>query len=110
MPKKGKTNSSLKSWVSFVKKVQKEENITYPEAMKRASVRKSEWKRGGGESNGDSSSSSSMGESSSPASESINMGYTNSSGGGRKKTKKVKKSRKSRKSRKTRKSRKSKKN
>jgi hypothetical protein len=44
---KGKTNSALKSWVTFVKKVQKEENITYPEAMKRAKVRKSEWKRGG---------------------------------------------------------------
>lgn len=46
---KGKTNSALKSWVTFVKKVQKEENISYPEAMKRAKVRKSEWKRGGGD-------------------------------------------------------------
>lgn len=44
---KGKTNSALKSWVMFVKKVQKDENISYPEAMKRAKVRKSEWKRGG---------------------------------------------------------------
>lgn len=44
---KGKTNSALKSWVTFVKKVQKEEGITYPEAMKRAKARKSEWKRGG---------------------------------------------------------------
>ena len=44
---KGKTNSALKSWVTFVKKVQKDENISYPEAMKRAKVRKSEWKRGG---------------------------------------------------------------
>ena len=44
---KGKTNSVLKSWVTFVKKVQKEEGITYPEAMKRAKARKSEWKRGG---------------------------------------------------------------
>ena len=42
-----KINPALKSWVTFVKKVQHEEKITYPEAMKRASKRKSEWKRGG---------------------------------------------------------------
>jgi len=60
---KGKTNSALKSWVTFVKKVQKEENITYPEAMKRAKVRKSEWKRGG-------ASSSMMEDTSSPMSSS----------------------------------------
>lgn len=39
------TNSALKSWVSFVKKVQKEEKLSYPAAMKRASQRKREWKR-----------------------------------------------------------------
>jgi hypothetical protein len=44
-----KVNSALKSWVAFVKKISKEENISYPKAMKRASKRKSEWKRGGGE-------------------------------------------------------------
>ena len=43
-----KVNSALKSWVEFVKKISKEENISYPKAMKRASKRKSEWKRGGG--------------------------------------------------------------
>ena len=42
-----KVNSALKSWVEFVKKISKEENISYPKAMKRASKRKSEWKRGG---------------------------------------------------------------
>lgn len=42
-----KVNSALKSWVAFVKKISKEENISYPKAMKRASTRKSEWKRGG---------------------------------------------------------------
>ena len=42
-----KVNPALKSWVAFVKKVQHEEKITYPKAMKRASIRKSEWKRGG---------------------------------------------------------------
>jgi len=35
-----KVNKSLKSWVSFVKKVQKEEGLGYSEAMKRAKVRK----------------------------------------------------------------------
>ena len=52
--KKGKTrkgNKMLSSWVAFVKKVQREENISYSDAMKRASARKKEWKRGqtGGE-------------------------------------------------------------
>jgi hypothetical protein len=42
-----KVNSALKSWVAFVKKISKEEKISYPKAMKRASTRKSEWKRGG---------------------------------------------------------------
>ena len=42
-----KVNPALKSWVAFVKKVQHEEKITYPKAMKRASIRKSELKRGG---------------------------------------------------------------
>ena len=42
-----KVNPALKSWVKFVKKIQHEEKLTYPEAMKRASKRKSEWQRGG---------------------------------------------------------------
>ena len=42
-----KVNSALKSWVAFVKKISKEENISYPKAMKRASKRKSEWQKGG---------------------------------------------------------------
>lgn len=41
--KKGKN-----SWTSFVMKIKKEENLpSLKEAMKRASERKSEWKRGG---------------------------------------------------------------
>ena len=44
---KSRRNSILKSWVNFVKKVQKDEKISYSKAMSRASVRKSEWKRGG---------------------------------------------------------------
>jgi hypothetical protein len=47
--KKGKTrkgNKMLSSWVAFVKKVQKEEQISYSQAMKRASARKKEWKMG----------------------------------------------------------------
>jgi len=47
--KKRKGNPVLASWRKFVTKVQHEEKITYPEAMKRASKRKSEWKRGGGD-------------------------------------------------------------
>ena len=52
--KKGKSrkgNNMLSSWVAFVKKVQKEEQISYSQAMKRASARKKEWKMGqmGGE-------------------------------------------------------------
>ncbi len=37
----------LKSWRKFVRKVQHEEHLSYPKAMKRASQRKSEWQRGG---------------------------------------------------------------
>ena len=48
--KKRKTNSSLSSWIQFVKKIEKDEGITYKEAMVRASARKSEWKRGGSDS------------------------------------------------------------
>lgn len=45
--KKGKANNMLKSWVLFVKKIQKDENIaSYKDAIKRASERKSEWKKG----------------------------------------------------------------
>ncbi len=48
---KNKGTSILKSWVAFVKKVQKEEHISYRDAMYRAKARKSEWKKGmkGGE-------------------------------------------------------------
>lgn len=41
-----KGNKMLSSWVAFVKKVQHEEKIPYSQAMKRASARKKEWKRG----------------------------------------------------------------
>jgi hypothetical protein len=44
--KSRKGNKMLSSWVSFVKKVQKEEQISYSQAMKRASARKKEWKMG----------------------------------------------------------------
>ena len=42
---KNKGTSILKSWVAFVKKVQKEEHISYRDAMFRAKARKSEWKK-----------------------------------------------------------------
>jgi hypothetical protein len=45
--KRGKANNMLKSWVSFVKKIQKDENIpSYKDAITRASKRKGEWKKG----------------------------------------------------------------
>jgi len=71
---KGRNNSALKSWVMFVKKVQKEENISYPEAMKRAKARKSEWKRGGAMTDEDTSSSSSSSSTSSSTSSPLMMG------------------------------------
>ena len=49
---KRKVNKSLKSWVKFVKKVQKEEKLNYKEAIHRAKIRKDKgekWMTGGGE-------------------------------------------------------------
>ena len=49
---KRKVNKSLKAWVTFVKKVQKEENLSYKDAIHRAKVRKDKgekWMTGGGE-------------------------------------------------------------
>lgn len=45
-----KGNNGLKAWVTFVKKVQKEENISYKDAIHRAKVRKDKgekWMTGG---------------------------------------------------------------
>ena len=47
---KRKVNKSLKSWVKFVKKVQKEEKLSYKEAIHRAKIRKDKgekWMTGG---------------------------------------------------------------
>lgn len=47
---KRKVNKSLKAWVTFVKKVQKEEKLSYKEAIHRAKVRKDKgekWMTGG---------------------------------------------------------------
>jgi hypothetical protein len=47
---KRKGNKSLKAWVSFVKRVQKEEKLSYKDAIHRAKVRKDKgekWMRGG---------------------------------------------------------------
>jgi len=49
---KRKVNKSLKAWVAFVKKVQKEEKLSYKDAIHRAKVRKDKgekWMRGGGD-------------------------------------------------------------
>jgi hypothetical protein len=45
-------NASLRAWVTFVKKVQKEEGVSYREAMMRAKKRKDKgekWRGGAGE-------------------------------------------------------------
>jgi len=58
---KRKANKSLKAWVTFVKKVQKEEKLSYKDAIHRAKVRKDKgekWMMGG-----QTSSSETMGES-----------------------------------------------
>ena len=47
---KRRVNPALGKWVAFVKKVQKEENISYKEAMTRAKARKDKgekWMEGG---------------------------------------------------------------
>jgi hypothetical protein len=47
---KRKANKSLKAWVTFVKKVQKEEKLSYKDAIHRAKVRKDKgekWMVGG---------------------------------------------------------------
>ena len=47
---KRKVNKSLKAWVTFVKKVQKEEKLSYKDAIHRAKVRKDKgekWMVGG---------------------------------------------------------------
>jgi hypothetical protein len=49
---KRKVNKSLKAWVAFVKKVQKEEKLSYKDAIHRAKVRKDKgekWMTGGAE-------------------------------------------------------------
>ena len=49
-------NASLRAWVTFVKKVQKEEGVSYREAMMRAKKRKDKgekWRGGGEGANGD---------------------------------------------------------
>jgi hypothetical protein len=47
---KRKVNKSLKAWVAFVKRVQKEEKLSYKDAIHRAKVRKDKgekWMKGG---------------------------------------------------------------
>ena len=49
---KRKVNKSLKSWVAFVKRVQKEEKLSYKDAIHRAKVRKDKgekWMMKGGD-------------------------------------------------------------
>ena len=53
---KRKVNKSLKAWVTFVKKVQKEEKLSYKDAIHRAKQRKDKgekWMKGGYDPNED---------------------------------------------------------
>ena len=66
-----KVNKSFKAWVTFVKKVQKEEKLSYKDAIHRAKIRKDKgekWMTGGEKLSNSSSSSSS---SSSPTNDEI---------------------------------------
>jgi len=59
---KGKANKGLKAWVAFVKKVQREEKLSYKNAIHRAKIRKDKgekWMSGGALSSSMSSSTSS---------------------------------------------------
>ena len=59
---KRKVNKSLKAWVAFVKRVQKQEKLTYKDAIHRAKVRKDKgekWMMKGGDDDYDDKSSSS---------------------------------------------------
>jgi len=66
-----KVNKSFKAWVTFVKKVQKEEKLSYKDAIHRAKIRKDKGEKWmtGGETRSNSSSSSSS--SSSPTNDEI---------------------------------------
>ena len=46
MPRGG-NRKTLKSWVNFVKHIQRQEGVSYSKAMKIASKRKHLWRRGG---------------------------------------------------------------
>jgi hypothetical protein len=53
---KRKVNKSLKAWVAFIKKVQREEKLSYKDAMKRAKQRKDKgekWMTGGRDADAD---------------------------------------------------------
>ena len=59
---KRKVNKGLKDWVTFVKKVQKEEKLSYKDAIHRAKIRKDKGEKwmSGGQGTTDSTTSSSM--------------------------------------------------
>lgn len=80
---KRKVNKSLKAWVAFVKKVQKEEKLSYKDAIHRAKVRKDKgekWMKGGSEPTPQSTSPGTDEETSSPMEEDENMDMDVSSG------------------------------
>ena len=87
---KRKVNKGLKDWVTFVKKVQKEENISYKDAIHRAKERKDKgekWMSGGNASTSTSSNLSSSSSELEPVS-----ALTNLNGGKKRRTMRISKS------------------
>lgn len=105
---KRKVNKSLKAWVAFVKKVQREEKLSYKEAIHRAKQRKDKgekWMKGG---DGEDSPTSSEPEDDmtetidiedGPAGEEIMMDEDEEMAGGRRRRRTMRRSRSARRSR-----------
>jgi hypothetical protein len=107
---KRKANKGLKAWVTFVKKVQKEEKLSYKDAIHRAKQRKDKgekWMKGGvgTDENEDSTPSPSSSSEENEENEDLMMEGSMMTEGGRRRRRTMRKSRKSKKSRKSRKSR-----
>ena len=110
---KRKVNKSLKAWVTFVKKVQKEEKLSYKDAIHRAKQRKDKgekWMKGGEYTEEEEGETPDENEDLTPSSSDENedfMPKDSSLEGGRRRRRTMRRTKKSKRSRKSRKSRKS---
>ena len=105
---KRKVNKSLKAWVAFVKKVQREEKLSYKEAIHRAKQRKDKgekWMKGGDGEEGPTSSepedvtTETIDIEEGPAGEEIMMDEDEEMAGGRRRRRTMRRSRSARRSR-----------